>query len=378
MDPLITTTSNIDTLMSNITDGLVFNSSHLNSGKDQNNLYFSDNKKWREEREILENETEFLLDRSQKRDSLFPIKNKGMWTYYEKHNAMHWVASEIDLTKDTKDWKDNMTDDERHYVKYGLAFFAGSDFIIVENQQKDERDVEVLEYNFFNRDKMAREDIHSITYANLLEEYVKDPDEKDKLKNAVTSIPSVKKKADWMREYISNGTFVERLVAGAIMEGIFFSATFCGIFWLRKRGLMSALCDANEFIARDEGLHRDFACYVYREHVVNKLPEDSLIYMIKQAVKIEQDFVNESLPVSLIGMNNAMMCKYVEYVADHLAVNLIGKRIYNVADPFSDWMAAILLKVRSDFFVHRPTSYGNSTVSATKEDIKVRFDDTSF
>lgn len=340
-------------------------------------LYFSDNKKWREQRYVLERETEFLLDSSQKRDSLYPIVRHGMWAYYEKHNASHWVATEIDLSKDKSDWN-TLKEDERYYIKHGLAFFAGSDFIINENQGKDAEEVTSLEYNFFNRDKMSREDIHSIQYANLLEEYVKDPVEKEKLKNAVTLIPAVKAKADWMREYIANGTFVERMVAGAIMEGIFFSATFCGIFWLRKRGLMSALCDVNEFIARDEGLHRDFACYVYKEEVVNKLPEEAVIYMIKKAVKIEQDFVRISLPVSLIGMNNSLMCQYVEYMADHLSVNLIGKRIYNVEDPFSDWMAAILLKVKADFFVHRPTAYGNSTVSAEKDDIKVRFDDMSF
>jgi len=340
-------------------------------------LYFSDNKKWRDQQYALERDTEFLLNSSQKRDSLYPIVHEGMWDYYKKHNASHWVATEIDLSKDKTDWG-NLNNNERHYIKNGLAFFAGSDFIILENQGKDAEEVTCLEYNFFNRDKMAREDIHSITYADLLEEYVKDSQEKERLKNAVTLIPAVKAKADWMREYIANGTFVERMVAGSIMEGIFFSATFCGIFWLRKRGLMAALCDANEFIARDEGLHRDFACYIYKECVVNKLPEDVVIHMIKKAVVIEQDFVRDSLPVSLIGMNNNLMCQYVEYMADHLAVNLIGKRIYNVVDPFADWMAAILLKIKPDFFVHRPTTYGNSTVSATKEDIKVRFDDMSF
>lgn len=352
-----------------------FSISSVNSDQGEMDLYFSDNKKWREQRRILENETEILLDPKQKRDSLYPIVYEGMWKYYQKHNASHWFASELDLSKDKNDWEKVLNDDERHYIKNGLAFFAGSDFIINENQEKDAQEVTVLEYNFFNRDKMSREDIHSIQYANLLEEYVKDPIEKERLKNAVSLIPSIKEKADLMREYIANGTFVERLVMGAIMEGIFFSATFCGIFWLRKRGLMPGLCDANEFIARDEGLHRDFACFVYKKHIVNKLPEQALIHMIKKAVKIEQNFVYHSLPVSLIGMNNILMCQYVEYVADHLCMNLIGKRIYYVEDPFSDWMASILLKIKTDFFVHRPTSYGNSTVSASKEDIKIRFDD---
>ena len=329
---------------------------------------------WRESRRILEKNTEPLLSTSGKRDSLFPIIYTSIWKYYEKHNASHWVASEIDLSKDKNDWE-KLNDDERHYIKYGLAFFAGSDFIINENQEKDTEEVTVLEYNFFNRDKMSREDVHSIQYANLLEEYVKDEKEKELLKNAVTLIPSVKKKADWMRNYIHNGTFVERQVASSIMEGIFFSATFCGIFWLRKRGVMSALCDANEFIARDEGLHRDFACHVYKEEIKNKLPEELLFSMVREAVTIEQNFVRDSLPVSLIGMNNELMCQYVEYVADHLLLNLIGKRLFNVENPFSDWMTAILLKVKTDFFVHRPTTYGNSTISASKEDLKVSFDE---
>jgi ribonucleoside-diphosphate reductase beta chain len=338
---------------------------------------FTDRSEWRKVQRELELRTEPLLSASQKRESLYPIRSKGMWAYYEKHNAAHWVATEIDLSKDKSDWG-LLKQDEKFYIKNGLAFFAGSDFIINENQEKDCQEVTSLEYNFFNRDKMAREDVHSIQYANLLEEYVKDPDEKERLKSAVSSVSSVKAKAEWMREYIANGTFVERLVAGAIMEGIFFSATFCGIFWLRKRGLMSALCDVNEFIARDEGLHRDFACHVYREEIVNKLPEEYLIEMIREAVKIEQNFVHDSLPVSLIGMNNELMSQYVEYVADHLCLNLINRRIFNREDPFSDWMTSISLKVKTDFFVHRPTAYGNSTVSASKEDIKVRFDDMSF
>jgi len=339
--------------------------------------YIRNPEKWRVERRKLELKTEPILDTNQKRDSLYPIQWPGMWEYYEKHNAMHWVASEVDLSKDDDDWTKKLDNDGRYYIQFGLAFFAGSDFIIIESQEKDGNEATILEYNYFNRDKMSREDIHSIQYANLLEQYIKDPDLKNELKNAVTRIPAVKKKADWMREFISNGTFVERLVAGAIMEGIFFSATFCGIFWLRKQGKMPGLCDANEFISRDEGVHRDFACYVYRDVIVNKLPEDILVYMIRKAVSIEQEFVISSLPVSLIGMNNEMMCQYVEYVADHLCMNLIGKRIYNVENPF-DWMAAISLKIKTDFFVHRPTAYANSTVTASKEDNKIRFDDMSF
>ncbi len=334
--------------------------------------------KWRQEQRKLELETEPLLDTKNKRDSLYPIKYQDIWNFYKLHLASHWVAQEIDLSKDINNWI-SLSDDERHYIKFGLAFFAGSDFIINESQKKDAEEVCILEYQFFNDDKISRENIHSTTYADLLETYITDAKEQTYLKNAVKTIPAIQQKATWMREHIQNGTFVERLVAEAIMEGIFFSATFCGIFWLRKRGLMPALCDSNEFIARDEGIHRDFNCFLYREFIKNKLPEELLVDMIKRAVKIEQTFVNDSLPVNLIGMNNSMMSQYIEYVADHLCYNLIQKRIYNTENPFSDWMSSISLIVKADFFVHRPTAYSNSSVlSNDKEDIRIRFDDHTF
>ena len=327
---------------------------------------------WREKQNKIEQQ-EDLLNIENKRDSLYPIRYPKMWEFYNIHSASHWVPQEIDLSKDVNDWA-SLTKDEQFYIKYALAFFSTSDFIINESQAKDDQEVQILEYKFFNTDKMARENIHSITYADLLETYVTDEKEKDYLKNAITNIDAIKKKGNWMYEYIQNGTFVERIVAEAIMEGIFFSGSFCSIFWLKKRGLMSALCDANEFIARDEGLHRDFNCYIYRDLIKNKLPEDVLIDMIKKAVKIEQVFVSESLPVRLIGMNNELMCKYIEYIADHLCYNLIYKKIYNVENPFSDWMSAISLKTKADFFVHRPTAYSKAS-SMNKEDIQIRYNE---
>lgn len=340
-------------------------------------LYLQDTKKWREERCLLERSTEPLLDTKNKRNSLKPIQFPGIWEYYNLHLSAHWVAQEIDLSKDRNDWL-SLTDDERFYIKHGLAFFASSDFIINKSQKKDADEVDIIEYTFFNDDKIARENIHSTTYSDLLDEYVKDPVENEHLKNAVITIPAIQKKSEWMDEFINEGTFVERVVAEAIMEGIFFSGTFCGIFWLRKRGLMSGLCDSNELIARDEGLHRDFNCYLYREIIVNKLPEELLIYMIRKAVTIEQIFVTDSLPVRLIGMNSSMMCQYIEYVADHLCFNLIQKKIYNVENPFDDWMQAISLNVKTDFFVSRVYAYGKSSVTAKKEDLNIRFDDMSF
>lgn len=324
------------------------------------------------EMETPTNEIEPLLDANNRRESLYPILFQDLWEMYRVHKSAYWVPEEVDLYKDVADWN-RLTDDERHYIKWTLAFFAGSDFIINENQKKDEEEVTVLEYNFFNADKIARENIHSQTYADLIEAYIKDPQEKLKLLRATVEIPSIKQKAEWMRKYINNGSFVQRLVASSIMEGIFFSGSFCSIFWLRKRGLMSGLVDTNELISRDEGLHRDFACLVYRNYVVNKLPESELIQMVKQAVEIEKQFCTEALPVQLIGMKADLMCQYIEYVADHLSMNLIGKRIFNSENPF-DWMTMISMDTKADFFVHRPTAYAKQSALTSPEENRVHFD----
>ena len=314
-----------------------------------------------------------FLNPKNHRERLYPIQYPDLWKYYQTHKSAYWVSEEVDLYKDVRDWSDKLSDDERHYIKWTLAFFAGSDFIINENQKKDEDEVVILEYKFFNADKISRENIHSQSYADLIEAYIKDPSEKDKLLNATTDIPSIRQKAEWMRQYICNGTFVQRLVASSIMEGIFFSGSFCSIFWLRKRGLMPGLCDMNELISRDEGIHRDFACMVYRDHIVNKLEENELIEMIKEAVEIEKSFCTEALPVSLVGMNKELMCQYIEYVSDHLCVNLIGKRIYNVENPF-EWMNMISMDIKADFFVHRPTAYAKQKVLTSAEENRVEFD----
>lgn len=314
-----------------------------------------------------------FLDSKNHREKLYPIQYQDLWKYYQLHKSSFWVSEEVDLYKDVRDWNEKLTDDERHYIKWTLAFFAGSDFIINENQKKDDEEVTILEYNFFNADKISRENIHSQSYADLIEAYIKDPSEKEKLLNATSDIPSIKRKADWMRKYIVNGSFVERLVASSIMEGIFFSGSFCSIFWLRKRGLMPGLCDMNELISRDEGIHRDFACLVYRDHIVNKLSEDVLTEMIREAVEIEKQFCTEALPVSLIGMNSDLMCQYIEYVSDHLCVNLIGKRIYKVENPF-EWMNMISMDTKADFFVHRPTAYAKQKVLTSSDENRVDFD----
>lgn len=340
-------------------------------------LYKNDKSSWRKVRKVVEKATEKLLIKDTERKGLYPIKYQGIWDFYNLHLRSHWVAKEVDLAKDKNDWN-ALNDDERHYLKWILAFFASSDFLVNENQEKDSLEAELLEHKFFNDDKMARENIHSTSYADLLEVYVDDDEEREFLKGAVTNIESVKEKARWFREYIENGTFVERLVATAIMEGIFFSGSFCGIFWMRKRGKLPGLCDMNEFIARDEGIHRDYACYLYREIVDNPFPNDILIDMIDSSVKLEQKFVTESLPVNLIGMNNDMMSQYVEYVADHLFFNLVKKQYYNVTNPFDDWLSAILLKIKADFFATRPTSYSDQKTMATSEENSLRSDDFDF
>lgn len=315
-----------------------------------------------------------LLDPKNAREQVYPILHPDIWDYYLKHQALFWTAAEVDLTKDLRDWRSKLTDDERHYLKFILAFFAGSDFIVIEKEAESQKEVTVLEYLFMLRDKMAREDVHSISYANMIEAYVTDPEEKERLKNAIKNIPSIKRKAEWFRKYITQGSFVEREVAGAISEGIFFSGSFCGIFWMKKRGLMPGLCDYNELISRDEGIHRDFAAMIYRNHVVRKLPEHQLIKMLTEAVDIEIEFCTESLPVKLIGMDHVAMIQYIKFVADKLLLILIGKKYYKVTNPFS-WMVYISLSTVTDFFSHRPTQYSRQKNLTKKEENVIKFDE---
>ena len=330
---------------------------------------------WRSNQRLIEKKTEPLLDPKNKREFFYPIKFPDLYTFYKLHKGADWSPEEIDLAKDDNDWNTKLNKDEQHFIKWVLAFFSVSDFIINENEEKENDEIVVLEDKFFNTNKIDRENTHIITYANLLEQYVKDENEKEFLKNAIKNIPAVKKKAELIREYIKNGTYVERCVLASIAEGIFFSGSFCSIYWLRKRGLMPGLCDSNELIARDEGIHRDYNCYKYREYIVNKLPKELVIHMIKKAVEIEKEFILEALPVKLMGMNSELMGQYIEYIADHLYYNLTHEKIYNVEDPFSDWMKAINLKVKTDFFIHRPTDYAKVGAMSSKEEIKIRFDE---
>ncbi|MEM9298931.1 MAG: ribonucleotide-diphosphate reductase subunit beta [Bacteroidota bacterium] len=312
-----------------------------------------------------------ILKENKDRFVLFPITHNDIWEFYKKAEASFWTAEEIDLSQDLKDWN-NLNKGETHFIKHVLAFFAASDGIVNENLAENfVAEVQYAEARFFYGFQIAIENIHSETYSLLIDTYVKDPVEKGKLFNAVETMDCVKKKAGWALRWIDKGSFQERLVAFAAVEGIFFSGSFCAIFWLKKRGLMPGLTFSNELISRDEGLHCDFACLLYGNHVVNKLPKKTVIDIIKDAVEIEKEFVTDALPVNLIGMNAELMCQYIEFVADRLIFELIGKKIYNASNPF-DFMEMISLQGKTNFFEKRVAEYQKAGV-ATKDEIHHRF-----
>lgn len=306
-------------------------------------------------------QTEPILQENKNRFVLFPIEHDDIWKFYKQAEASFWTAEEIDLSQDLKDWE-NLSDGERHFISHVLAFFAASDGIVNENLAENfVAEVQYTEAKFFYGFQIAIENIHSETYSLLIDTYIKDPVEKDKLFNAIDTMDCVKKKADWALRWIEKGNFQERLIAFAAVEGIFFSGSFCSIFWLKKRGLMPGLSFSNELISRDEGLHCDFACLLYNNHVIKKLPEETIIDIIKDAVEIEKEFVTDALPVKLIGMNATLMCQYIEFVADRLLVELGCKRIYNVSNPF-DFMEMISLQGKTNFFEKRVAEYQKAGV----------------
>ncbi len=309
-----------------------------------------------------------ILKENKDRFVLFPIEHHDIWKFYKQAEASFWTAEEIDLSQDLTDWG-NLTDGERHFITHVLAFFAASDGIVNENLAEHfVGEVQYTEAKFFYGFQITIENIHSETYSLLIDTYVKDPKEKDRLLHAIETLDCVKKKADWALRWISKGSFQERLIAFAAVEGIFFSGSFCSIFWLKKRGLMPGLSFSNELISRDEGLHCDFACHLYTQHVINKLPEERVIEIIRDAVEIEKEFVTDALPVNLIGMNAGSMRQYIEFVADRLLNELIGKKIYNATNPF-DFMEMISLRGKTNFFEKRVGEYQKAGVlkSAEKE-----------
>lgn len=316
---------------------------------------------------------EVLLQENKERFVLLPIKYPEIWKMYKSHEASFWTAEEIDLSPDLKDWE-KITSDEQHFIKHVLAFFAASDGIVNENLAVNfMKEVQLPEARCFYGFQIMIENIHSETYSLLIDTYIKDPIEKARLFNAIETVPCVQKKAQWALKWINNGSFAERLVAFAAVEGIFFSGSFCSIFWLKKRGLMPGLSFSNELISRDEGLHCDFACLLYGM-LNEKLTQERVYEIIRDAVENEHDFVTDALPVSLIGMNAKLMCQYIEFVADRLLVALGYPKIYNATNPF-DFMETISLQGKTNFFEKRVSEYQKAGVMNTKEQQEFKLDE---
>ncbi|NDF59739.1 MAG: ribonucleoside-diphosphate reductase [Crocinitomicaceae bacterium] len=303
-----------------------------------------------------------ILEPNEGRFVLFPIQHNDIWSFYKRAEASFWTAEEIDLSADIIDWENKLNENEKHFIKHILAFFAASDGIVNENLAENFlSEVQYTEAKFFYGFQVAIENIHSETYSLLIDTYIKDTAEKKYLFNAIDTLSCVRKKADWALKWIEQGSFAQRLVAFAAVEGIFFSGSFCAIFWLKKRGLMPGLGFSNELISRDEGLHCDFACLLYNNHVVNKMSSAEVREIILDAVEIEKEFILEALPVKLIGMNSELMSQYIEFVADRLLVELGNAKEFNVANPF-DFMDMLSIQGKSNFFEKRVSEYQKAGV----------------
>jgi len=310
-----------------------------------------------------------LLDPTEDRFVIFPIRHPDVWEMYKKHMAVIWTAEEVDLSKDMKDWE-KLSDGERYFVKNILGFFAGSDGIVMENlASRFMREVQWPEAKFFYSCQNLMEAVHSETYSLLIDTYITNGEEKDNLLRATKTIPCVQKKAEWALTWIDShdASFASRLLGFAAVEGIFFSGAFCAIFWLKQRGLMPGLTVSNEFIARDEGLHTDFACLLYSK-LTNKLSKKEAHKIIREAVKIEKQFITKSLPCELIGMNAKLMTQYIEFVADRLLLQLGYPKAYSATNPFS-FMERISLEGKDNFFEKRVTTYAKATVGKDKAEM---------
>ncbi|MGV8994921.1 MAG: ribonucleotide-diphosphate reductase subunit beta [Flavobacterium sp.] len=316
-----------------------------------------------------------ILQENNSRFVIFPIKHPDIWDWYKKMEASFWTAEEIDLSQDLTDWNEKLTGDERYFIKHILAFFAASDGIVNENLAENfVNEVKYAEAKFFYGFQIMMENIHSETYSLLIDTYVKDDTEKDLLFRALDVFPAIKKKADWALKWIESPSFAERLIAFAAVEGIFFSGAFCSIFWLKKRGLMPGLTFSNELISRDEGVHCDFAVHLHNHHLINKVSKSRIKEIIVDALNIEREFITESLPVSLIGMNAKLMTQYLEFVADRLLVELECERVYNTSNPF-DFMDMISLQGKTNFFEKKVAEYQKAGVMNTDSEAqKITFD----
>jgi|TARA_R110000851_G_scaffold112921_5_gene237359 ribonucleoside-diphosphate reductase beta chain len=305
---------------------------------------------------------EKILEPNDDRFVIFPIKHDDIWQMYKEAQASNWTAEEIKLDQDLVDWREKLNDNERHFIKHVLAFFAASDGIVNENLAENMvTQVQYAEAKFYYGFQIAIENVHSETYSLLIDTYIDNEEEKQKLFKALETIDCVRKKADWALRWIDEGDFVENLIAFAAVEGIFFSGSFCSIYWLKSRNLMPGLSFSNELISRDEGTHCDFACLIYNNHIENKLPVSKVTKIITDAVEIEKEFVSEALPVSLIGMNCDLMCEYVEFVADRLLAELNCPKVYNTENPFP-FMENISVQNKTNFFEKRVAEYQKAGV----------------
>jgi ribonucleoside-diphosphate reductase beta chain len=309
-----------------------------------------------------------ILAENPDRFVLFPIKYDTIWEWYKKSVASFWTAEEVDLTQDINDWENKLTDNDRKFIKHVLAFFAASDGIVNENLVLNfMREVQIPEARCFYGFQVAIENIHAEMYSLLIDTYIKDPKEKDFLFNALQNLDCVSKKGNWALRWIENApSFAHRLIAFAAVEGIFFSGSFCSIYWLKKRGLMPGLTFSNELISRDEGMHCDFACLLY-SMLEHKLDPAEVNAIITEAVSYEKEFVTDALPVSLIGMNAELMGQYIEFVADRLLMSLGCEKAYGTANPFS-WMDMISIQGKTNFFEKRVGDYAKAGVMTKREE----------
>jgi len=307
---------------------------------------------------------EKILVENPNRFVIFPIEHNDIWEYYKMHQAAFWTAEEVDLSGDIRDWE-NLSENEQYFVKNVLSFFAASDGIVNENLAENfYREVQYPEAKFFYGFQLAMENIHSLMYSLLIDTYVSNPKEKDECFHAIDRLPAVQKKAKWALDWIENASFQERLVAFAAVEGIFFSGSFCSIFWLKSRGLMQGLCNANSLIFKDENLHCDFAIHLLNNHCKNKPSEKRIREILLSALEIEKEFITESLPVSLIGMNSNLMKQYLEFVVDGLLVKMGCKKQFNVEQPFK-FMEQIAVETKGNFFESRTVEYQKAKLNET-------------
>jgi len=295
---------------------------------------------------------------------IFPIEHNDIWEFYKQHQAAFWTAEEVDLTNDIRDWE-NLTENEKYFIKNVLSFFAASDGIVNENLAENfYREVQYPEAKFFYGFQLAMENIHSLMYSLLIDTYINNPKEKDECFNAIDRLPAVQKKAKWALEWIEKASFAERLVAFAAVEGIFFSGSFCSIFWMKSRGIMQGLCNANSLIFKDENLHCDFAIHLLNNHLENKPSEKRIKEILLSALEIEKEFITESLPVSLIGMNSNLMKQYLEFVVDGLLVKMGCSKEFKVEQPFK-FMEQIAVETKGNFFESRTMEYQKAKLNET-------------